>query len=115
MVNLGKIPKRIHIPHFGGTTPTMDGKFKDKVESNHSEDKEEYKEEHKSCETPSSSDGEFDIHCDNWYDWPDSPIAIRPVKKSDEKEEEFDEWAPGRCRVTPERPLFTPTPPASRE
>ena len=30
----------------------------------------------------------------------------------DEKEEEelFDEWQPGRCRATPERPTFTPYP-----
>ena len=28
----------------------------------------------------------------------------------DDEEELFDEWAPGRIRATPERPLFTPTP-----
>ena len=34
-------------------------------------------------------------------------------KEDKEVEETFEEWAPGRVRVTPDRSLFIPTPEAS--
>jgi len=33
--------------------------------------------------------------------------------EDEDVEELFDEWAPGRIRATPERPLFPPTPPST--
>ena len=40
---------------------------------------------------------------------------VAPAAKAEGKEEEelFDDWQPGLCRATPERPIFTPTPPSS--
>ena len=46
---------------------------------------------------------------------PSQDMKLPPAAKAVGKEEEelFDEWQPGLCRATPERPIFTPTPPSS--
>ena len=35
------------------------------------------------------------------------------LSDSDSDDELFEEWAPGRVRATPERPVFTPSPQTS--